>query len=514
MRLLSRVLVVLVVCLIAIALPAVTAQAAICLPYGIELSSKYGLPGTEVTVSGHDFSENTLVDIYYDGTIITTGRTNSSGDFTLLFTVPEDSSGPYEVEADVWYTRVYTYFTVMPGLTVSPETGPVGTTVTVKGQGFDKNETGIALMYYYLTGSYKTVESNIVANSKGSWERSFAIPSSGKGEHKIDAEGDVSRLYQVIDAFFRVTGDVSIDKSSGFVGDIVTMTGSKFTANEKGIKILFAGQPVVIDIKADAQGDWEASFQVPEMPTGEYSVTAEGEQTRKEDISELSFEIAPDIALSAYEGHVGMDLAVAGHGFAANEDVVIMYDDSQVVTAETDDRGSFDVSFSVPESQHGGRLVTAGYAGENHANAIFTMESDPPGTPTPISPSNRSRMGFMGEVTPTFEWSAVSDDSGVRYRLQVATNANFTASSVIASVTDLTEASYTLTEALPYGTYYWIVRAVDGAENEGDWTAARSFRVGLLPMWGLIVAIVAVVVLLAALIRALVRRRSIYYDRW
>ncbi|HUW46299.1 MAG TPA: hypothetical protein VMW50_10970, partial [Dehalococcoidia bacterium] len=213
-------------------------------------------------------------------------------------------------------------------------------------------------------------------------------------------------------------------------------------------------------------------------------------------------------------GHVGMDLAVAGHGFAANEDVVIMYDDSQVVTAETDDRGSFDVSFSVPESQHGGRLVTAGYAGENHANAIFTMESDPPGTPTPISPSNRSRMGFMGEVTPTFEWSAVSDDSGVRYRLQVATNANFTASSVIASVTDLTEASYTLTEALPYGTYYWIVRAVDGAENEGDWTAARSFRVGLLPMWGLIVAIVAVVVLLAALIRALVRRRSIYYDRW
>jgi len=513
MRLLSRVLVVLVVCLIAIALPAVTAQAAICLPYGIELSPKYGLPGTEVTVYGHDFAENTLVDIYYDGTIIATGRTNSSGDFTLLFTVPEGCTGPYEVEADVWYTRVHTYFTIRPGLTVSPETGPAGATVTVKGQGFAKNEAGIALMYY-LNGSYDTVERNIVANAKGSWERSFSIPTSTKGEHKIDAEGDVSRLYEVIDAIFRVTGEISIDKSSGFVGDSITMTGSKFVANEKGIKILFDGQAVVTNIRADSKGEWEASFEVPEMPTGEYSVTAEGEQTRKEDISELSFEIASDIALSAYEGHVDMDLAVAGHGFAANEDVVIMYDDSQVVTAETDDRGSFDVSFSVPKSQYGEQLVTAGYGGENHANAIFTMESDPPGTPTPISPSNRSRMGFMGEVTPTFEWSAVSDDSGVRYSLQVATSANFTASSVIASVTDLTEASYTLTEALPYGSYYWIVQAVDGAENEGDWTAARSFRVGLLPMWGLIAIIVAIVVLLVALIRALVIRRSIYYDRW
>ena len=30
-------------------------------------------------------------------------------------------------------------------------------------------------------------------------------------------------------------------------------------------------------------------------------------------------------------------------------------------------------------------------------------------------------------MTPTFEWSAVSDDSGVHYRLQIATSANVTA---------------------------------------------------------------------------------------
>jgi len=189
-----------------------------------------------------------------------------------------------------------------------------------------------------------------------------------------------------------------------------------------------------------------------------------------------------------------------------------MYDDSQIVTVETNDQGSFDVSFPVPQSKYGEHQVTAGYTGSNAANAIFTMESDPPDTPELISPPEGSRVGLIGRrVTPTLEWSEVSDDSGVRYSLQLATSANFTASSVIASATDLTETSYTMTEALPYGTYYWIVQAVDGAENESGWTAAHSFRVGLMPLWGFIAAIAAAVVLLVALIRALLKRRMYYY---
>jgi len=512
--LLPRLVIVLVVCLIAIALPAVPAQA-ICVPYDIELSPKSGLPGTEVTVYGHDFAEDTLVDIYYDGTMIATDRTDSRGDFTLRFTVPEGCNGPYEVLADVGYVAVDTYFTVKPGLTVSPEKGPAGTTVTVQGQGFARNEGGIELMYY-SNDSYETVERRITANTRGSWETSFQIPPSTRGEHKIDAEGDESRLYEVKDATFRVTAEISIDKSSGIVGDTITMTSVRFAANEKDIKILFDDQAVVTDIKADTKGEWEESFEVPEMPTGEYSVTAEGERTQKEDIGELSFEIEPGIVLSPDEGHVGMDSTVTGRGFAANEDVNITYDGSQVATATTNDKGSFDASFLVPESQYGERLVAAGYAAGNAANATFTMESNHPDTPDLISPSDGGRVGLMGKVTPTFEWSEVSDDSGVWYRLQIAPRANFTAPSVIVSVTDLTETSYTLeeTEALPLGTYYWIVQAIDGAENESGWSAVHSFRVGFLPLWAFILIIVAAVVLLVALIRALVIRRTIYYDRW
>jgi hypothetical protein len=55
------------------------------------------------------------------------------------------------------------------------------------------------------------------------------------------------------------------------------------------------------------------------------------------------------------------------------------------------------------------------------------------------------------------------------------------------------------------------VQAVDGVENESGWTAAHSFRVGFLPLWGLIAVIVAIVMLIIALIRALVIRRRYYY---
>jgi len=375
MRWLSRSLVVLIVCLIAVALPAVPAQA-VCVPYDIELYPSSGAPGTEVTVCGHDFHEDTLVDIYYDGTSgddrVATDRTDDDGDFTTTFTVPEGCKGPYRVLADVGYVTVNAYFTVKPGLTISPEKGPANTNITVKGRGFAKKEGGIELRYY-LNGSYETVKNNIIANAKGSWETSFQIPSSTRGEHKLDAQGSVSRLHEVEDASFEVTPEISIDKPSGGVGESITVTGSRFAANERDIQILFDGEAVVTDIKADDTGYWEENFEVPEMPTGTYSVTAEGEQTQ--DLGELSFEIKPDIVLYPGEGHVGMNLTVTGHGFVADEDVVITYDGSQEVTARTNDQGSFEASFLVPESKYGERKVTAGYAAGNAASAIFTMES-------------------------------------------------------------------------------------------------------------------------------------------
>jgi len=522
MRSLSRLLVVLVICLVAIALPAVPAQA-----YGedITLSPSSGVPGEEVKIRGYNFTAYEWVDIYYypNGSNsriwVDDIETDKDGDFSwVTFTVPESCKGLHTVLAeDKEGKSTYISFTVKPGLTISLEEGTVGTNVTVEGHGFAEDEEDIELRYYINRDDYETIAENIEADEDGWWQKTFLIPHSSKGNHKIDASGDESSLYEVKDATFEVTPGISIDKSSGSVGDNITMTGNGFYAEERDIKILFAGAAVVTEIRADDTGYWGESFKVPEMSTGTYSVTADGERTKKEDITELSFEIKPDIALSPDEGHVGMNLTVTGRGFTANEDMDIMYDDSQVKTATTDAEGSFEVSFLVPESRHGERQVTAGGPGGTNATAIFTMESAPPPIPALISPPDGDRMGFIGKVRPTFEWSEVSDDSGVYYSLQIATSDNVTATGEfvdpVVSKEGLVGTNYTLekAEALPYGTYYWIVQAVDGAENESGWTAASSFRSGLLPLWAFIVIIIAIVGAIGTLVYFFIIRKRLYY---
>ena len=526
MRLLSRIFLVTTICLIAVVSPITSAQAE-CVPWQIELSPESAPPGTEVTVYGHHFDAARPIDLYYDGVLISEGtETDKNGEFYLTFIVPEDCTGHYWVLARVGSSlgivEADRLLAVKPGLMVSPEKGIAGTTVTVKGSGFAKNEGNIELIYY-LDGSYKTIERDISANANGSWERSFQIPASTRGGHKLDAEGAESSYYKVHDAVFWVTAEISIDKTSGNEGDTVTMSGSKFAVYEKGITIFFNDQAIVADIKANSEGEWQESFQVPNLPTGTYSITVEGERTSKEDVGDLSFEIKPEFILSHDEGHVGMELTVTGRGFPAEEDIIILYDDSQVATAETDEQGTFEISFLVPESKHGEHQVRATVGANNtadldiNASASFTMELNPPAVPEQITPADGGRMGFFSEVAPTFEWSEVSDESGIAYySLQVATSADFAPSTLVVSVTGLTETSYTLqeTEALPLGTYYWIVQAVDNAENESGWSENHSFRVGLLPRWVFVAIIAAAVVLLIIFIRALVRRRAIYYDRW
>jgi hypothetical protein len=518
MRWLSRLLIVIVICLAGIALPATPAQAD---GSSITLSPSSGVPGEQIKVRGYNFTDNEWVDIYYDGTWIDDIESDSNGDFPwVTFAIPESCTGDHEVLAeDQGHKSASTDLTVKPGLTVDPVEGPpVGTSVTVEGHGFAENETGIELIYY-LDGNYTTTAANIEANDYGWWQRSFVIPSSAKGSHKIDAKGHSSTFGAVKDASFEVTPGIKLDKASGSPGESITMTGNGFAANERDIKILFAGEEIETEIRvdADANGHWDKDFKVPDMPKGTYSVTAKGESTPKEDISGLSFKIEPGLVLSPDQGHVGTDLTVTGGGFAANKDVNIMYDGSQKATAPTDNEGSFDASFVVPESQHGGHQVTAEDAAGDDATAIFTMESVPPDTPELISPSDGSRVGLIGKVTPTFEWSAVSDESGVRYSLQIATSDNITTrgefADPIVSIPDIVGTNYTLnaTEALSHGTYYWIVQAVDRAENESGWTAARSFRAGLLPLWAFILIIVAIVVLIGALVYSLVIRKRIHY---
>ena len=137
------------------------------------------------------------------------------------------------------------------------------------------------------------------------------------------------------------------------------------------------------------------------------------------------------------------------------------------------------------------------------------MENDAPGKPELISLAEGDRVGFIGKFRPTFEWSDVSDDSGVYYSLRIWTASNVTKVSKV----DLVGANYTLNdiEALPQGTYYWSVQAVDGADNGSGWTEPRSFQIGVMPLWAFVIIVVVAAGGIGAVVYFRVIRQRIYY---
>jgi hypothetical protein len=93
-------------------------------------------------------------------------------------------------------------------------------------------------------------------------------------------------------------------------------------------------------------------------------------------------------------------------------------------------------------------------------------------------------MGIKTRGDTYFDWQDVTDPSGVTYSLVVATSKDFATDSIVLNVTGLTDSEYTVPaeEKLPSvkkdEPYYWHVRAVDGASNEGLWSGAGAFYVG------------------------------------
>jgi len=518
MRLLSRLLIILAVCSIAIALPSSPAQAQGAF---LILSPDDGVPGEEITVYGYNFTPERWVDVYYDTNgdgeftedeWIIDERADEGGYFSVDFDIPESFTGDHEILAeDVDDVYASDYFEVEPGLTIDTEDGPVGTTVIVEGHGFDEDEENIQLLYY-LDGTAEVVADNIEANENGYWQAGFQVPSSSRGDHYINAYGDETELKDVEDVRFEVLPEISLDTTTGTVGENIPVTGTGFDSEDSYIKVLFEGEEAEMEpeiVRADENGDWEATFEVPDVPAGTYSVTAEGQLTRAEYVNELAFTIAAGLLLSPDQGHVGTNVTVRGGGFIPDNIVVIKYAGNEVETARTNEEGIFEVTFLVPESKHGANNVTAVISGQTEASAIFIMESDAPDKPELISPPENDRVGFIGKFTPTFEWSDVSDDSGVYYSLRILTGDNVTKISKVG----LVGTNYTLIdiEALPQGSYYWSVQAVDGAENESGWTEPRYFRVGTMPLWAFVILMIAAAGGIGTLVYFRWIKQRIYY---
>jgi hypothetical protein len=211
---------------------------------------------------------------------------------------------------------------------------------------------------------------------------------------------------------------------------------------------------------------------------------------------------------------VASEINITGSSFAANSTITFLYDDTEISGAQatTDAFGSFVQSVSAPQSVAGVHNISATDEQRNEAKAAFTIKSFVPGVPTLLSPTNGARLSILGHISPTFRWSAVTNDpNGVSYVLQIDTNSDF--SNPTLEKDSITGTSYTLTkaEALPRGHYYWRVKAVDGASDQSSaWSQPSSLKSGLMALWTLVIIIILCIAAAAGLVYLLfvfLRRR-------
>ncbi len=535
----------LILSLLMVAIPATPALA-----YDIEIDPDKGEIGDRIDITGEDFLPSTdddeeFADIYFaldeadsgddiDDEVETykllrtvrVGYEDESdeGEFDTTFTVPDelnDGDDDEDVEPGTYYIYATRYnstriravaeFTVTGAgeIRIDPDEGPVGTEVEISGTDFGDSED---IIVEYDDDEIDIEGGDEDTNSSGEFDTIIFIPESTAGNHTIKVLGDESGS-EATDTF-TVEPEITIFPAEASVDATATVSGTGFD-NRSDITIHLDGDKVTTET-TDSDGSFEATFNVPAVASGIYDVEAFDEEDNS---ATVEFTIgATTVNLSPATGHVDTEVTVSGTGYTAGTAITVKYDDTEVATATAKTDGSFSATFKVPVSKYGEHSVTTS-DGTTAKQFTFTMESEAPPTPQPLLPE----MGVKAEQPVQFDWEDVTDDSlPVTYSLQIASRQDFAANSIVLEKTDLTESEYTLTKAEQLEPvskdepYYWIVKAIDGASNESQWTGTGIFYVGAslgldMPSW-IIYLLLGVGGVVIGIIGFWLGRRTAYYS--
>jgi len=362
------------------------------------------------------------------------------------------------------------------GVSLTPDSGKVGTMVILSIAGYTFSE-GDYEVCWSPTAAFEQDRTTVLASghvSEGSTAvaTSFTIPKAEYGMHYIQFR----QLRNIVTFRFTVKPSLKVSPSSARSTSTVTIIGQGFPA-EAGGKLTFDGKSINLTIITNDFGSFTKEFTIPAAATGEHEVTVSTEYPTMASAS-AKLEVLP----------------------TAN------------VTNNTLD---------VPAKETG----TQANATE-HDSPQPLADTTPPPRPGPLAPMGH-RFGLVGTQTVSFRWSGAADPSDITYTLEVADNYDFLPSRPIIRKTGLTETSCVLNIAP--GTYYWRVKAVDGAGNESEWSyvpyefVVAEFsnfihefiellnRVKFFYILGFIIGGFVILRIFVLLIRAWLRRRRGYH---
>ena len=342
----------------------------------------------------------------------------------------------------------------------------------------------------------------------------FTVPEAAYGTNYVQFRRDY-RPKEPYGFAFMVLPDIKVSPSSGSPGSKVTIKGTGFPANNKEVTLSFDGEDTALTISTNGVGSFSAQFAIPNTIAGRHEFKATVENIAVGNIS-ASLQVRPTISLEPEHPEVGAEVTMTGCGFAAKSQVSIKYDDISIPSSPTDKppttdlNGNFSHSFKVPESSKDNHVITATDKAGNVATYGLPLEGEAPPAPSTITPGEKEqRFGVFGPQLVTFTWTEVADPSGVTYTLEIDNNLSFFPLEPGMRKTGLTKPNCTI--QLEPGTYYWRVKAVDGAGNESGWALSPyPFQVGLFSAWYLVIGGLIFVIIFILIVRAFFRRLREY----
>jgi hypothetical protein len=149
-----------------------------------------GKAGTEVTLNAEGMPPGSPAVVSFGATQLAVTNIDSQGLLNMVFPVPNVPEGTYQVKVEASGVTVSQNFTTSAEASFGPTSGPVGTAVTVTGQGFGASAP------LSLTWDGEVIEGSagLATTASGTFNVTFFVPASPAGNYTISvSDGTVTK---------------------------------------------------------------------------------------------------------------------------------------------------------------------------------------------------------------------------------------------------------------------------------------------------------------------------------
>ena len=500
----------------------------------ITINPTTGTIGDKIALSGDGFIGK-LASIYWDDKKIIQNVPVTKGQINYTFEIPSSAKGTHTVKVtdDSNWSNITASsdFTVTPSIVMEPPWGKPQNSITIIGNGFAPNETGIKT---YFEGKVIS-KSPITVDKTGSWHSMFLVPDLPKGEYKLSASGDATQLGETPDIVFTISPFCKATPLSGPVGTRITISGVGFRPGEDGVTFTWDGPIIDTNFVARPNGSFSYDIVVPPSTKGRHIIGIYGSSfTPKGIVPDIEFEVTSRISLTPSDLYNSKDIRVDGTGYNAGEIISVTYDNNNTgKSTTTDAKGSFSVtiqSLNTPGKNH--IIVATGNKG-GVAQATYVSPIVAPAAPVLLNPGPGMKIQtynsvldvifsifkYIGGIFDTFTgsqqkmndsvltamtWDVTGDKTGLKYTLQISKTEDF--NSVVLLKENITATSFQINKsALPLaGTYYWRVKAVNDSALSSPWSNTWKFEVIAASPLIFTISIVIIVLIIAIIVFAII----------